>query len=312
MKKTYILIMYAIGLLLMPGCTADLPTEDGGTEQRVAIGVSTSLTDDGTRAATDLQVSQFAAGETFNVYFPGTKIATVTHALFTVLDANGTTALAEVDGNEQPYYVNKVTAVTLHAYYPQTVSETTTSFTVAADQTQDADYKQSDLMYAMTADYPRGTATSVTVPLLFVHKLAKLTIIVKVDDDISNITNVSIISGSRTIDITDGTTCTLGTTLSDAVSESAPLTLYDDATGAKAVSGAVVMPPQAIDGGFIKVTTASSGSVVYNTTKTLVSGHNHTIVLNISRAILARTYGEIGNWTDPAEEYTDPNANVHF
>ena len=311
MKKTYILTMYAIGLLLMPGCTADLPTEDGGAEQRVAIGVSTSLTDDGTRAATDLQVSQFAAGETFNVYFPDSK-ATVTHALFSVLDANGTTVLTEAEGNAQPYYVDKGTTVTLHAYYPQTVSETTTSFTVAADQTQDAEYKQSDLMYAMTADYPRGTATSVTVPLLFVHKLAKLTIIVKVDDDISNITNVSIISGSRTIDITDGTTCTLGTTLSDAVSESAPLILYNDATGAKAVSGAVVMPPQAIDGGFIKVTTASSGFVVYNTTKSLVSGHNHTIVLNISRAILARTYGEIVNWTDPAEEYTDPNANVHF
>jgi len=311
MKKTYILIMYAIGLLLMPGCTADLPTEDGGAEQRVAIGVSTSLTDDGTRAATDLQVSQFAAGETFNVYFPDSK-ATVTHALFSVLDANGTTVLTEAEGNAQPYYVDKGTTVTLHAYYPQTVSETTTSFTVAADQTQDADYKQSDLMYASTPDYARGTDISVIVPLLFVHKLAKLTIIVKVDDDISNITNVSIISGSRTIDITDGTTCTLGTTLSDAVSEDAPLTLYNDATGAKAVSGAVVMPPQAIDGGFIKVTTASSGSVVYNTTKTLVSGHNHTIVLNISRAILARTYGEIGNWTDPAEEYTDPNANVHF
>ena len=304
--------MYAMGLLLMAGCTVDSQTEATDVEQRVAIGVSTSMTDgDGTRAATDLQVSQFAVGETFNVYFPDSK-ATVTHALFSVVDANGTTVLTEAEGNVQPFYTEGGTTVTLHAYYPQTVSETATSFTVQADQTADAAYMQSDLMYATTPDYARNKDVSVTVPLLFVHKLAKLTVVVKVDSDISNITNVSIVSGNRTIDITDGTTCTLGTTLSDAITAESPLTLYNDATGTAALSCAAVLPPQAIDGAFIKVTTASDGSTNYTTTKTLVSGHNYTIVLNVSRAVLARTYGEIGNWTEPTEAFEDPNAVVHF
>ena len=303
--------MYAITLLLMAGCSSDLQPESRDA-QLVPIGVSTSLADDdATRAAADLQVSQFAVGETFNVYFPDSK-ATVTHALFTTTDVNGATVLAEAAGNTQPYYVDKGTTVTLHAYYPQSVSETTASFTVAADQTGDEAYKQSDLMYAVTADYARATATSVTVPLLFVHKLAKLTVIVKVDEGISNITNVSIIRGNRTINITDGTTCTLGTSLSDAVSEGAPLTLYSDATGTASLSCAAVMPPQAISGDFIKVTTASNGSTVYNTTKTLVSGHNYTIVLNVSKAALAHTYGQIGDWIEPVEAYADPNAILHF
>ena len=309
MKNTY-LIISATALLLTAGCSEDQLQErsDAG---RVAIGVSTALGDGTTRAATDLQVSQFAAGETFNVFFPDAK-ATVEHALFSVVDANGTTVLTEAEGNEQPYYVDKGTTVTLHAYYPQTVSETATQFSVEADQTSDEAYKRSDLMYAATADYARGTDVSVTVPLLFAHKLAKLTVIVKVDENISPITNVSIISGSRTIDITDGTTCTLGTTLSDAVSAEAPLTLYNNETGAASLSCAAVMPPQEIAGDFIKVTTATDGSTVYSTTKTLLSGHNYTIVLNVSKAVLAHTFNGIRNWSEPTETFEDPGAVLHF
>lgn len=303
--------MYAMSLLLMLGCTADLHTDGGDAGQRVPIGVSASVAEGGgTRAATDLQVSQFDVGETFYVFFDGGS-TTVPHALYTTTGLNGSTSLSEVVGNEQPYFTVAATVTTLHAYYPQTVTETASSFTVLADQMADGDYKQSDLMYA-TAPNVEKSGSSVTVPLQFTHKLVKLTIIVKVDNDISNITNVSLVGGYRTIDITDGTTCTLGTTLSDAITDNAPVLLYQDAAGTSTLSCAAVLPPQAIAGAFIKVTTATDGAVTYSTSKTLASGHNYTIVLNVSKANLTRTFAAVGEWTSPAEAYTDPDTKVHF
>jgi len=292
-------------LLLLTGCTADTFTVEQATE-RIPIGVSASVSDV-TRASSELQVSQFDVNETFYVHFSDGDI-TEPHACYTTTTVNGTTTLAT--GSTQPFFVEGATTATLYAYYPQTVTETTTSFSVAADQTLDVNYKQSDLMFA-TAEATKEGVT-VNVPLQFYHKLAKLTIIAQVDADISNITDISIISGGRTINITDPLTCTLGTTISDALSAGSPLAVYQDATGVKRLACAAVLPPQDIAGDFIKVTTATDGSVVYNTTKTLVSGHNYTIVLNISRAALARTYAVINNWGEPSEAFTDPDDTLHF
>ena len=290
--------------LLMAGCSAENGSEEGvGTPIRLGY---TVVTAEATRAATNLNEGHLKADDKVMVQVSTHDADSYSPYAFLVVDDAGQMVPASAP---IPTYPDNGDHVDIVAYYPSTAE---TSFTVKADQTSDEAYKRSDLMYAATADYARGTDVSVTVPLLFTHKLAKLTVIVKVDENISPITNVSIISGSRTIDITDGTTCTLGTTLSDAVSAEAPLTLYNNETGAASLSCAAVMPPQEIAGNFIKVTTATDGSTVYSTTKALLSGHNYTIVLNVSKAVLAHTFNGIRNWSEPTETFEDPGAVLHF
>ena len=298
MNKNY---LYSTALLLLMSCSQDSLTGEN-EKSGVAINVTTAVTEgEGTRAATHVQEAQFDAGESFYVYFADNK-ATVANAKFTTSDANGSTVLAA--SSTQPFFANGENSVTLHAYYPETVTESSTSFSVLDDQISDANFKLSDLMYA-TKEISRS-GVSVTAPLLFTHKLAKIVVVVQAAAGISNITNVSIINGYRTIDITNGTACALGTGLSDAITVSSPITLYDDATGTTSVSSAAMLPPQAVSGNFIKITTASDGDAIYNVAKTFVSGHSYTVVLNLSKAGLARTLGVTSDWGNPEEVYTDP------
>ena len=75
--------------------------------------------------------------------------------------------------------------VAIRAYYPSTVGSSTTSFTVEADQSEDAAYKLSDLMYAEAVDDQPKVSS---VPLTFHHALSKIVINLvagtNVDDDV--------------------------------------------------------------------------------------------------------------------------------
>ena len=311
MNRNYLLSATALVALaiLLAGCSADTPT-DGVPKALVPIGVCTVMTGDGpTRAAANLQVSQFEAAETFCVHFgSGTAVLedgrSLISTMFTTDGQGGATAAVK------PFFNPDATETTIRAYYPSTVSASSSSFTVQADQTEATGYKASDLMYATATATKSGT--SVTVPLLFTHLLAKVIVIAHVEGDISNIKGVDIVSGYRTVDITDGSACTIGTTLSDGITADAPVSLYSDATGAATVTCAAVLPPQDIDGNFIRVTTLNSGTATYDVTRTLTAGHVYTVVLNISRAGLAPTLTAVANWSDPVEAYDDPNETLHF
>lgn len=276
---------YAAALLLLAGCTAEnLPEENAGAP--VPIGVAVTVTEPaGTRAASNIQDAKFDAGEAFYVQFAASK-ATVNNATYTTT----ATGLATLSSATQPYFQTGESSVTLNAFYPyvtgKLVTETTTSFSVEQDQSSAANYKKSDLMFATATVTKSGT--SVTAPLNFSHKMAKIQVIANAGTGVSNITAVSIVGGNRTVALSGGN-ATLGV-LSNALSDGSPLTMYSDVTGAQSVNCAALLPPQDItNSNFIKVTTASDGAAVYRITKTLASGNTYTMVLDIDKSALGNT-----------------------
>lgn len=285
---------------LLAGCMADYEERPnatgGGLDGLVPIYMTASVLEAeadkggaGTRAGADVQSSQLASGETFTVAFSGnTTVASTTYK------ANGSGG-ATCSGT-QPYFTLAGTSTTVYAYYPEKPGST---FSVQADQSGDANYKKSDLMYATVASLAK-TGTATTASLTFSHKMAK--IIVKVTgvtgEAITKITDVRIIGGSRTINVTNTTTCTLGSTLTNANSTSSYVTMYTGGTGKAAFTCAALIPPQTINGAFLLVKT-DVGDLTYSlTNKTFASGKSYTYSMAISYDVtgeLTATIQDIGN-----------------
>lgn len=282
MSKTRKYILYSAAAILLAGCTVDLP-DPGRTAELIPIGIRVGDGGVTTRAGIEVQEAQFHSGETFYVRFAnGSAVNSNGNPLasskFTTINDNGTVGIAE--GCDSAFFNPEASSATLYAYYPQTVNETTTSFEVAADQTTDAAYKASDLMYATTTALKKGTA--VTIPLKFEHRMAKVTILAMAVDNVSKIRGIRIISGYRKVNIADPMTASPGTSLSNALSTSSPLQMYSHAgDGEGVVFTAAVLPPQTVEGDFLEFDT-DDGAYTYPIRKTtLEGGHNYTLALRV-------------------------------
>ena len=182
MRKKKFIYSALVGLLLLAtGCINDdlptTPSNDGGVEEgpqpkpalaRIWLATSVAMQGDMlgfvqenpeagfTRAGTAIQSTQFDSGEHFYAYFPnGVRIGTTdgNHVTFST-DGSTTPATAQ-----QLYFPAAVTNVPVHAYYPSSVTNSTTSFSVLQNQTSTANYKSSDLMYASCMPTARPPAT---------------------------------------------------------------------------------------------------------------------------------------------------------
>ena len=293
MNKTTKILICGAATLLFAGCVADIQQEEPVLQELVPISVMATGPDGGlTRAGMEVQESQFQNGETFYVRFAaGTAVDSTNTALrstlFTTTNGNGTAAPAA--GSLQPFFESSAASTTLYAYYPQTVTEATTSFVVADDQTTDAAYKASDLMYAETTALKRGKA--VTTPLQFEHRLAKVTIMAMAVDSVRTINRIRIISGSRGIDIANPETSTLGTTLTHSISPADPLLVYENADSAGVIFCSAVLPPQTIKGDFLEFDT-DDGTYTYSIRETqLKGGHNYALALRVGAVTVTDAIG---------------------
>ena len=281
MSKTRKYILYSAAAILT-ACTTDLP-DPGRTDALIPIGICVGDGSVTTRAGIEVQEAQFQSGETFYVRFAnGSAVNRQGNALantkFITTDGNGTAAL--VEGSDSAYFNPEASSATLHAYYPQTVNETTTFFEVSDDQTTDAAYKASDLMYATTTALKKGT--QVTIPLKFEHRMAKVTVLAMAVDNVSKIRGIRIISGYRRVNIATPATATPGTSLDEAVSKEYPLHMYShDGDGENVVFTAAVLPPQTVEGNFLEFDT-DNGLYTYPIRQTtLESGHAYTLALRV-------------------------------
>lgn len=164
--------------LTVCGCADYVDVED---IEGKPIRLSVKNAYDVTRAATDIQGPVFDAGEEVNVFITGTSSlhTTAEHigdypTVFTTVAAvnneNGLTPPV----NKTPHYLEGASSkATISASYPTSVLPETTTFTVAYDQTEDADYKQSDLMLVKPFSHDKNNEV---VKLPFQHKMAKLII----------------------------------------------------------------------------------------------------------------------------------------
>ena len=304
----FYILSVVTGLLLVPvGCIEDdlsgtSPDGGGSVGEFAPIRLSASVVPQGgteaslTRAVTSIQSTQFDNGETFYAYFAtaGVRIGNVV--------GNNTTYTTDGSGNAapatQPYFPAAVTSVDVHAYYPSSVTNSTTSFSVLQNQTSTANYKSSDLMYASCAATRSAGAATGSGSLTFSHRMAKIIVSATVGAGVNTITDVRIVGGHRTINISTPQTCTLGTTLTDANTTSDYITAYTGGSTGSASCAALVVPEAGgFTGEFLQIIT-DMGTATYSlSSKVLASGSAYTFNITVSAAAIGLTT-TITTWTN--------------
>ena len=242
-------------LLMLAGCTADELDEANGL---VPLSLSANIqAEEVTRAGTSL-LNSFS-NETLGISLTncisssGAALTSTTYTVGTGFDS-------------QPYISAGQTA-TVKGYYPSSAASAS-SFTVSDNQTTDAKYKESDLMFAAAQN---ATKSSSSPTLTFVHKMAKLIVNVTAVSGVGSITSVTLNNISRTVGWT-ASTGALG-----ALSNSGNITMSNN--------GAVLIPPQTTleANNFLTIVT-SAGTATYKLGKTFDGGSVYTLNINVGLA----------------------------
>ena len=249
----------------------------------VALSYST-VTATETRAAQNLNEGAFASGESVTVRISNTGENAWTDYTFTTGPAGAMTA-----PDPAPYYPAGSQNIDIVAYYPATAGS---SFSVATDQTADADYKASDLMFASVSNQAKTTET---VNLAFAHKMAKLCVNITAGDGVGSITSVSIINVKTTVSFNQAT---------GAVGEAGGTA----SSIAMSNNGAAVIPAQTIDGGLLSIVT-DKGTATYSVaSKAFAAGNLYTMNITVNlRAVGATT--AITGWTSEGTVTVNPVTN---
>lgn len=294
MKKTTIIL--GLALALLTSCNKERTDASQGVPVTLSVAVGGEVMP--TRAADGIQSVRLQPGEQFNAYLTN---CTVAGTLFT-MNADEVTATP----GTQPFVMMGRTA-SIIAVYPSTATRTTSSWTVALDQTTDDAYKAGDLMYAAAPVAANGRAN-----VTFQHRMAKIVIKAVAGEGIGEIRDIRIIKGFRTVDI-GGTGLIPGSAVSDPVgnTDATCLRAFTGGTG-PSVDCAALLPPQTIDAGtgvadrFLEVVTnkgpcwfnlrSGSGSGV-----TFESGKSYTLVLPVDADIIGLT-ATITPWVKTADQ----------
>ena len=283
--KTKKVLFAAAALTVLTACSSDdSPIENN--EQRVPVTLAYTTVDAvETRAATNLNEGTFASGEDVKVRISNTGAGSWTDYTFTTGSAGAMTA-----PNPAPYYPAGAQNIDIVAYYPSTAG---TTFTVADDQTSDASYKASDLMFASVTNQAKQADA---VNLAFSHKMAKLNVNITAGAGVSSITSVSLLNVKPTVSF-DQTTGAVGDASGDATSI------------AVSNNGAAVIPAQTIDGGLLSIVT-DKGTATYSvSSKEFEAGQYYTLNITVNLRAVGTTTAITG-WTSEGTVTVYPVSNA--
>lgn len=278
-------------VMLLSGCTAeemDVQNTKRSTEIRLTASMQQT-----TRSASSLQDTQVSTAVAVGVYgvAGGNTIA------------NGDNAAYSVDDNHQLSAESAMAwpqsgSVTIYAYAPRqeswSYSLATKTFTVAADQSSDAGYLASDLIYAKATPTDQNT-----VNLAFAHKLSRIVLTLQTDEGTS-LTDATVkIVGTKpsaVFTLTDGSIGTATGTAADitigsgiSVGASSSTTLYG------------VMVPQTIGANTTMIEVTAGGKAwryYFSSDAIFVGGKSHSASITVSTNSFTSTIG--GNATEPA------------
>ena len=279
MKTKY--FFYTIAALVLASCSQ----LENPAENVIPVSLSYStISASETRAAQNLNEGTFASGESVKVRISNTGKSLWTDYYFTTGDAGAMTA-----PNPGPYYPEGGQTIDIVAYYPASAG---TSFTVATDQTADASYKASDLLFASVTDQARQTAP---VELAFAHKMAKLNVNITAGQGVTSITGISILNVKPTVSFNQAT---------GEVGEATGLATSISVSN----NGAAVIPPQTISGELLTIVTDKGSATYAIDNKTFVAGNLYTLNITVNlRAVSATT--TIAGWTSEGTVTVNPVTN---
>lgn len=290
MKKN--MILAAIAALALTACSNDDEIKVGGDN---AILLTSSLDVAETRAATDIQTSAFDADETVDVYITenngGNNPTTYPQPIEYTTGAGGALTVGT-----QYYYPTSGNGVNIYALYPATAA-TGELFTIADDQSTDANYKASDLMYGKPASNPVSPSAN-AVNIKFTHLLSKVTI------NLIEGANVTSLNGAKVelLGVKPSTTLTAdinGYSITAASGNATPITVM---TATETVtSGSAIIVPQTLPEMFLQVTLdgATLTGKLDSGAPELTAGNEYTydITVNVRGGAL-EIEGSITPWDD--------------
>ena len=293
---------FAAAAMMLAACSNDESVNEVANDNIISLTASVAGPST-TRAGVDVQSTAFDAGAEINVECTPTG-GTMASAVYTAAAASeGKNALSLKSGQTALTWPASGT-VNINAYYPSTVTSTTTSFSVLEDQSTDAtngdaNYKASDLMYSTPiADQAKQSAA---VGLTFNHALTKIIVNLTKgtgmsDADIAACTVT--LSAKKTATITEGNFA--GLTASDA----AAVTI----TAGTGANTAAIIVPQTIDAStdFITITTSGSHSVSYSlpAEKTFAAGSVYTYNFTLGMSGITLQSTTITGWDSTGDGKT--------
>lgn len=237
-----------------------------------------------TKAAQNLNEGTFDSGEGITVCVSNTGANEWTNYAFTTGEAGAMNATGTA-----PYYPAGAQNIDIVAFYPAAAG---TSFTVAADQTADEDYKASDLMFASVSNQAKQAEA---VNLAFAHKMAKLNVNITAGQGVSSINSLSVLNVKPTVTF-DQATGVVGSADGAATSI------------AMSNNGAVIIPAQTIDGGLLSIVT-DKGTATYSVaSKEFAAGQLYTINITVNLRAVGTTTAITG-WTSEGTVTVNPVTN---
>ena len=294
MMKQIQLVFLIIAAILLAACH-----DDSDPEIVVSTFVTNGMQPAGTRAAADIQNSDFEDGEQYNLYI--------------VDNLNNNTTIA--DNVAKPTGPNKGTGyyypanghnVDIYGIYPKSVKYDDTSFSVSTTQTMDAagktNYKNSDLMSAKVLNALRQEAAQT---LQFTHQLSKVIVSIKRDASLDATETATLTLKSARTDATIANGVFSAVTGSPADISLGTVTLSSTTVSQ---SLAAIIPPQTIPASgsaatdFITITLGSGGSFTYQipegSPKAFAGGNAYTYTITVGLKAISVTTA-ITDWNAP-------------
>lgn len=290
--------------LMITSCNSETIVDEGG-KKRVALQVKAEIKENSTRSvSSQLHETAFLRGEQIGVLVGAYKSGGMNYMdggqlVYTFTDDAGNLS------TETPFYFTSEDAsagLRVRGIYPSTVLpaqfNTAFTFSVQSNQSSDANYNASDLMFATGSD--NVTEASPTVTLSFEHRLSKIVLDLKaagLEDAIVSLTGVAL-------------TANLGGAFGGAVYSSASgaaeeIILKEATNTSTKVCG--IIPPQSIsaDAPFFKVVV---GGETYTAClpaemTSFESGYAYTFNINMDRHVISVTTASISAWKSGGDAF---------
>ena len=283
-RKT--VIIYISALLFLTGCQADKaddPRQDGLVPVTLTASQGSILSISGgmTRAADGLYsaTSGFTGTESVRVFMNNSSSSSD----YTV--GSPTAGVSSLTGGS--LYYPPSGSISLFAIYP---AASASSHTVTYDQTSDANYKASDLMYATKAVDQADKANAQN--LEFAHQLVKLKLNIIKGAGITEVTEVKMKNVKRTVSVAPTTSSAgVGSAESSTDGNGDEILIFSGSnTSSETQTYACVFPSQAWNNTDFITVTADSKTVTYQLDRsTWTAGAEYELTFHLNAVALNNT-----------------------
>ena len=259
MKTTKIISACAV-LVALASCSNDQELSQQSAED-TSIRIQANVGGIATRAGSNLLASSFSNGDAIKVFITENTTNKTTPSGGSYAPMVYTLNQGQFSAATTQYFPSNGNGIDVWGVYPSTVTESTTNFTIAGNQTNDAEYKNSDLMVAQKLE---NKVKGNPITLSFSHKLSKIIVKLEKESGVDGALDGAVIKLTNVVKKTalavSGSGINLGA-LSEDAGDKGELTIgnYIPENGT-----AAIVIPQTTNTMQFKVTLANGGSYTAN------------------------------------------------